>query len=58
MTKLFKLLFGSLKSERDIRDEYFSSAVSLQDLERRQRQVDRGQAPWQVKANENLKGWI
>jgi hypothetical protein len=40
--------------------KYLAASKDLADVERRQRQMQRGEAPWQVKskANENLKGWV
>lgn len=38
-------------------EDYLAEAYDLVDLERRQRQIDRGQAPWQ-RYNSNLKGWV
>jgi len=38
---------GFLKPKKDLVYEYLSDAVSLADLERRQRLVERGEAPFQ-----------
>lgn len=38
--------------------KYLCEANDLADVERRQRQMQRGEAPFQVKANNNLKGWV
>lgn len=57
MIKLLKRLFV-VKTDRDVAHEYLGAATDLVDLERRQRQIDRGQAPWQTNANNNLKGWV
>ena len=54
MIKLLKKLFTA-KTERDFANDYLGEATDLVDLERRQRQIDRGQAPYQ---NSNLQGWV
>lgn len=46
------------KTEKDIIEEYLADSVSLEDIERKQRLINRGEAPWQVRANQNLKGWV
>ena len=55
MVKWIKSLFVE-KTNRQLIDEYLSDSSDLVDLERRMRQIDRGQAPWHV--NSNLKGWV
>jgi hypothetical protein len=39
-------------------NEYLSESVDMADLERRIRQIDRGQAPWQKNAINRARGWI
>lgn len=46
------------RSEKQYVEEYLADSISLEDLERRQRCISRGEAPWQIRANQNLKGWI
>jgi len=46
------------KNEKDMVESYLADSISLEDLERRQRAISRGEAPWQVKANQNLTGWV
>jgi hypothetical protein len=46
------------KDEKTIIEEYLADSLSLSDLERRQRLIARGEAPWQLRAKQNLKGWI
>ncbi len=53
----FKNLFKA-KTEKDQIEEYLADAVDLVDLENRIRNIDRGNAPWQIRANQNLKGWV
>jgi hypothetical protein len=53
----FKDLFKP-KNEKDIVEAYLADSISLEDLERRQRAISRGEAPWQVRANYNLSGWV
>lgn len=38
----------SLMSDKECQDSYLSEATDLVDLERRMRNVDRGQAPYQI----------
>ena len=45
------------RTQKDIIHDYLADSISLEDLERRQRLIDRGEAPWQIQANANLKGW-
>jgi hypothetical protein len=45
------------KTEQERIEDYLADSLSLEDLERRQRSISRGEAPWQVRANLNLKGW-
>lgn len=52
------LNFFKIKSDREIIEEWLAEAHDLVDLERRQKQIARGQAPWQIQANANLKGWV
>lgn len=44
--------------EQERIERWLADSVSLSDLERRQRMIDKGQAPWQVQANNNLRGWV
>lgn len=39
-------------------NEYLSESVDMADLERRIRQIDRGQAPWQKNSINRARGWI
>lgn len=57
MFKYFKNIFKS-KTEQDVVYNYLADSISLEDLERRQRLINRGEAPWQIRANQNLKGWV
>jgi hypothetical protein len=52
----FKNLFKA-RTETDQIEEYLSDAVDLVDLENRIRRIDRHEAPWQIRANQNLTGW-
>lgn len=54
---MFKDLFNS-RDERQFVEEYLADSISLEDLERRQRMISRGEAPWQIRANQTSKGWI
>lgn len=54
---MFKNLF-SRKTERDMIEAYLADSESLDEIERKQRLINRGEAPWQIRANQNLKGWV
>jgi Protein of unknown function (DUF3563) len=53
---MFKNLFKA-RTEADRIDEYLADAVDLADLENRIRRIDRREAPWQIKSNQNLVVW-
>lgn len=58
---MFKKFFKNLlnyPTEKDMVYEYLASSVDHVDLENRLRNIDRGQAPWQIKANQSLRGWL
>lgn len=57
LKNMFKDVLGT-RSEKQFVEEYLADSISLEDLERRQRSISRGEAPWQQRANQNLKGWI
>lgn len=54
---MFKNWF-SRKTEKDLIEEYLADSASLEEIERKQRMISRGEAPWQIRANYNLKGWV
>lgn len=54
--RFFANFFTTRDYNKQMSDEYLAEATDLIDLERRQRQMDRGQAPWQI--NKNLRGWV
>jgi glucan phosphorylase len=59
ITKLVKRLFEDNKQrEKRLMEEWLADSASLQDIERKQKMISRGEAPWQVQANHNLRGWI
>ena len=39
-------------------EKYLASSCDLVELQRRQRLIQRGQAPWQPVTNKNLRGWV
>ena len=39
-------------------EKYLASSTDLVELERRQRLIQNGQAPWQPVTNKNLRGWV
>jgi len=60
LNKLLKALFteqrtGVLTTQEE---KWLAQSTDLVDLERRQRMLQRGQAPWAVQVNNNLKGWV
>lgn len=56
ISKLFKAQ-SKLNSEQKQIEKYLAESYDLVDLERRQRQISRGEAPWQIHTNANLRGW-
>ena len=60
MKTILKSIVGLFTSPdfKEIETEYLSKSESLEQLEFRQRQIQKGAAPWQVRANLNLKGWV
>jgi len=60
LNKLLKALFterntGVLTKQEE---KWLANSTDLVDLERRQKMLARGQAPFQVQSNTNLKGWV
>ena len=53
--KLIKMARMSALSREE---KYLASSCDLVELERRQRELQRGSAPWQAVANKNLRGWV
>ena len=39
-------------------EQYLSESIDLADVERRQREMDKGLAPWQLRNNLNLTSWV
>lgn len=39
-------------------EQYLSESIDLADVERRQREIDRGAAPWQLRYDQNLNSWV
>jgi hypothetical protein len=56
MKKLLRYLVTAT-TEQDTIYNYLCDSVSLSDLERRQRLIERGQAPWQLQSKMSLRGW-
>lgn len=57
LRNMFRDLLNT-RTEKQMMEEYLADSISLEDLERRQRSISRGEAPWQQRANQNLKGWV
>ena len=53
--KLIKLARLSTLTKEE---KYLSGSCDLVELERRQKELQQGSAPWQVVANKNLRGWV
>jgi len=55
----FAKVVVSKDQEQKTMENWFANSVDLADLERRQRMVEHGQAPWQIRAKGNLQvqGW-
>ena len=60
MIKFLKWLFSTENSntEQDQVYKWLCSSSSLEEIERRQRMLSRGEAPWQLNAKRNITGWI
>lgn len=58
--KFIKKLFSVNKvaSEQNKIYNWLASSSSLEEIERRQRMLSRGEAPWQIAANRSLKDWV
>jgi uncharacterized protein YjiS (DUF1127 family) len=52
----FKNLF-KVKTEKNKIEEYLAESANLIDLENRLKNVDRGLAPWQIRARNFAQGW-
>jgi uncharacterized protein YjiS (DUF1127 family) len=49
--------FLKVKTEKNKIEEYLAESANLVDLENRLRNVDRGLAPWQIRAKSFAQGW-
>jgi hypothetical protein len=59
ITKLVNRLFETERDRIDrLTEEWLADSESLQEIEHKQRMINRGEAPWQIYANQNLKGWV
>lgn len=59
LNKLLKALFTERTGVLTTQEEtWLAQSTDLVDLERRQRMLQRGQAPWHLQTNNNLKGWV
>ena len=57
MVKFLKAFFAT-KDTKTIIEEYLADSISLEDLERRQRMIQRNEAPWQIQSTQNSRGWL
>jgi hypothetical protein len=58
LTKWLSNILISKDHEQQLVENWFAASKDLADLERRQKMLERGQAPWQTRANVNLRGWV
>lgn len=62
MFKFIKKVFGNkvntITTEQRLVEQWLAESTDLIDIERRQRMISRGQAPWQIRASNNLRGWM
>jgi hypothetical protein len=45
-------------AEQRLVEQWLAESTDLVDIERRQRMISKGQAPWQIRASNNLRGWL
>ena len=45
-------------TEQRLVEQWLAESTDLVEIERRQRMISKGQAPWQIRASHNLKGWL
>lgn len=53
----FKNVF-KVRTEKDKIEEYLSASANRIDLENRLKDIDRGLAPWQIRAKNFAQGWV
>ena len=62
MFKLIKQAIANKENttttEQRLVEQWLAESTDLVDIERRQRMISKGQAPWQIRASHNLKGWL
>ena len=56
LKNMFKDILNT-RTEKQYVEEYLADSISLEDLERRQRSISRGEAPWQTQSRAYLQGW-
>ena len=39
-------------------EKYLANSCDHVELERRQKELQKGEAPWHIVTNKNLKGWV
>jgi hypothetical protein len=45
-------------AEQRLVEQWLAESTDLVDIERRQRMISKGQAPWQIRSSNNLRGWL
>lgn len=45
-------------TEQRLVEQWLAESTDLVDIERRQRMISKGQAPWQIRASNNSGGWL
>lgn len=62
MFKLIKqalaLKATTITTEQRLVEQWLAESNDLVDIERRQRMISKGQAPWQIRASNNMRGWL
>jgi hypothetical protein len=56
--KAFAFKANIVTTEQQLVEQWLSESTDLVDIERRQRMISRGQAPWQVREHNKLRGWM
>jgi len=57
MFKVLKKIFQTTKHLDNETENYLANSANLQELERRIRHIERGEAPFQQKSTNLLRGW-
>lgn len=58
LVKWLSKILISKDHEQQLIENWLAASVDLADLERRQKMLEHGQAPWRAGTNMNLRGWV